>query len=138
MIFPVIYAVVVWGLAMHWRRQWPAAAAVIIGLCGLILVYRLFVAMGDHLTGYRHMLVLFWPYTVFVTAIATYIACLPRRLSDTQCRSCAYDLHGLDMKNLNCPECGTEWQGQGSGKEPPPEPLIPIPTGPPMRRRTLR
>ena len=138
MIFPVIYAVVIWSVAMHWRRRWPAFAIVVAGVVALLLLYRLIHVWDAVLPPqYRHFFLLFWPYTALVGAMGIYIACLPRPARDYECTKCLYDLRGLDPKGLSCPECGEAFCGKGSGREPPEPELIPIPRGSPKSRTIL-
>lgn len=138
MIFPVIYAVVVWWMAMHWRRRWPSFAAVGLGVLlpmgGYVLLRRWDGAISPM---YRHVLILFWPYVVLLAMMGFYIAMLPRRAGAHQCARCFYDLRGLSPSGLNCPECGEPFMGKGSGREPPEPTLIPIPSGPPRQRTVL-
>ncbi len=138
MILPVIYSVLVWALAMRWRRRWPAFAVVTGGLIVLAGMYRVYMAWGEKLSPqYKHILILYWPYVVLVGVVGFYIACLPRRAREHECQRCGYDLRGLNPAGLSCPECGADWCGPGSGREPPVEPLIAIPTGKPRNRTVL-
>ncbi|HMN39224.1 MAG TPA: hypothetical protein PKE29_00145 [Phycisphaerales bacterium] len=135
LIFP-IFATLVWALAMYWRRRWPSFAIVSASLVLLLGVSRIFAAWHEHLPPMSHLFYeLLWPYIGLIGAIGYYICLLPRRPSgDLYCRSCGYHLAGLNPAGLNCPECGAQWRGAGSGLEPPPEALIPIPRGPGKRR----
>jgi hypothetical protein len=137
-IFPVVYAVLVWSIAMHWRRRWPAFVAVAVGVIALLLLYSLVHAWdGAFPPHYRHIFLLFWPYTILIGLMGFYIACLPRRAQEHECQKCCYDLRGLNPKGLSCPECGETFKGQGSGLEPPEPTLIPIPRGAPRDRTVL-
>lgn len=137
LLFP-IYAVLIWSVTMYWRRRWPAFVAVALSVLSLLMLGRLFMAYEYWFPPTAKLFYeMLWPYTFLVGGMGLYIACLPRRVGPNQCKKCHYDLSGLDPRGLTCPECGTEWCGPGSGKEPPPVELIPIPKGPPMRRRSL-
>lgn len=138
MLFFPIYAMIIWAGAMYWRRKWPALAITAAGVLLLLIAGRLFIAY-EHLlpSGTRLFHELLWPYTLFVGAMGFYIALLPRPAKGHECKRCRYDLRGLDPHNLICPECGEEWCGIGSGREPPPVDLIPIPKGPPKKSRSL-
>lgn len=123
---------------MYWRRRWPSFASVGAGVTALLLLFRLAHAWdGAFPPLYRHIYLLFWPYTVLVGMVGLYIACLPRRPAEYQCAKCFYDLRGLDRKGLYCPECGQAFTGKGSGREPPEPELIPIPRGAPKKRTVL-
>lgn len=137
MFVPVIYAILTWYAAMRWRRRWPAFACVGVSTFLLVLTINLLRAFGEGVRReYGHALVLLVPYTVVVAGIGLYIACLPRRLTSTQCRGCGYDLAGLDPVGLNCPECSAPWRGRGSGFEERVE-LTPRLTGEPRKRTVL-
>ena len=134
MIFPVIYAALTWYFAMRWRREWPSFLAV--GLSGLLLALaiRMIGAWREHIPDEAlGGLVLLYPYSALVVGVGLYICCMPRRVTETQCRRCRYDLAGLDPINLRCPECGTLWKGRGSGLEEKEE-WVPRPKGPIKRR----
>lgn len=137
LVFP-IYAVLVWAAAMHWRRRWPSFALVTAGVLVLVLGQRLVFRFGEHLAPqYRHLFILLVPYTILMGSMGYFICLLPRRVHETECRGCGYDLAGLNPLGLSCPECGAEWRGRGSAHAPKPPELIPIPKGPPKRRRTI-
>jgi hypothetical protein len=136
------YAVFVWYLAVRYRREWRGFASVALGVVVLLAISR--PAIGEHAlgallpsglrTGYRHLLILLIPEAGLVGLIGFFIASLPRRESATACKGCGYELSGLDPRGLRCPECGREWRGAGSGREPPPIVLTPIARGPVRRR----
>jgi hypothetical protein len=128
MIIPVIFAALVWGIAMRWRRQWPAAVAIGGAALVLFFVWTILSRLEDAAT------LLFWPYGFTVLGMGGFIAVLPRRPARHECTKCFYDLRGLDPEGLLCPECGQPWCGRGSGREPPDDVLIPMRSGP--RKRT--
>jgi len=135
-IFPVIYAVLVWYATMRWRRQWPSFAVVGAGVCvlaalGLSLPHA---DVGHGWDVFELFKVLLWPYAALVGGVGLFIACLPRRAKPGQCTDCYYDLSGLDPRGLRCPECGTQYRGPGSGLEDELQELIPIPKQPIPKR----
>jgi hypothetical protein len=137
LIFP-IFATLVWALAMYWRRRWPSFAIVTGAMIALLIVVRIFAAWRDALPVYSPIFYeLMWPYIILTGALGYYICCLPRPPTGLQCGKCRYDLSGLNLKDLTCPECGEPWRGQGSGFEPPPVVLTPILKTPPPKRRVM-
>ena len=137
LLFP-IFATIIWALAMCWRRRWPAFAIVTGALVVLVFVVRVFTISRDLLPEYSPIFYeLMWPYIFLTGAIGYYICLLPRPPLEFECRSCRYDLSGLDLNGLTCPECGQPWRGTGSGFEPPPVVLTPILKIPPAKRRVL-
>lgn len=134
MIFPVIYAALTWYFAMRWRREWPSFLAVGLSALFLYLAILMIEAWREHIPAEaRGGMVLVYPYSVLVIGIGLYICVMPRRMTETECRRCRYELNGLDPVDLKCPECGTLWKGRGSGLEEKQE-LIPRPTGPIKKR----
>lgn len=134
MIFPVIYAALTWYFAMRWRREWPSFLAVALSALFLFLAIQMIEAWRERIPPEaRGGMVLVYPYSVLVIGIGLYICVMPRRVSETQCRRCRYELSGLDPVDLKCPECGTLWKGRGSGLEEKHD-LIPRPTGPIKKR----
>lgn len=138
--FPVIllaaYALFIFYLALRYRRRWTGFASVTFGVLFLLLIAR--PGMGEHnliasmlppglRAGYKHLLILILPEAALIALVGFFIAALPRTHSPTACRSCNYELGGLDPAGLKCPECGCEWKGRGSGREDPPIVLTPIP-----------
>lgn len=114
-IFPAIYAVIIWYLAMRWRRQWPGYGVVAAGFLSLL---ALDLAMrrwnhgaaehpGGLVIGYELLAILLRPYAVLLGVVGLFIVCLPRvPPTEAHCRKCHYDLTGLDPRALICPECG--------------------------------
>jgi hypothetical protein len=110
----VVYAVAIWFAAAKWRRQWRSFAWVIAGGIGLCLIalfhYQLNIWTGGRIY-LRVLQVLLYPYTVLVVGMGLYIACLPRQIKATvPCPACEYDLAGLDLPGLLCPECGMSYE----------------------------
>ncbi len=138
LIFP-IFACVVWGLAMHWRRQWPAFLVVTVSVVGMVLIAMLMRAWWDKMPDAARIFtgVILWPYVLLTGAVGYYIALLPRPPQPHECTKCRYDLSALPAAGLQCPECGTPYRGRGSSKDAEPVALIPIRHGPPKTRRTL-
>lgn len=135
MILPVLYAMLIWYLAMRLRRRWSGAASVAAGVLLLIALNRLFsgenpgllAGKGDR--GPNILLVLLWPYTLLVAGVGAFIVCLPRRPpGEFYCQKCHYDFAGLNPAYLVCPECGANWKGKGADPEVPEPELIKPPT----------
>lgn len=139
-IFPVVYLVLVWFLAVRWRRTWPGVAVVVVAVALLVVLNQLLGGEAGSLGGKRAsiLLVLLWPYTILVGAGGAFMLALPRTVrGDYHCTRCHYDLAGLDPAGLICPECGTPWRGKGwNPLEPEPELIKPPPAKP--RRKTPR
>jgi hypothetical protein len=135
LLFP-IFSSLIWALAMYWRRRWQSFAVVTVAVVFLLGLTRILAAWHEHLPPMSHLFYeLLWPYIVLTGGIGYYICCLPRRFTgELDCRACGYHLVGLKLTDLKCPECGKAWEGKGSGLEPPPEVLIPIPRGPVKKR----
>lgn len=120
MIFPVIYACLIWFFAAKHRRRWPGVLAVVLGLSVLALIGstsltddRGAASSGAWFTlpeGLRHGLRLFMvllvPYGAMVGLVAVFLVCLPRPKVASGCTGCGYDLSGLNPLGLVCPECG--------------------------------
>ena len=67
-----------------------------------------------------------------------FVASLPRaHPGGMVCRGCRYNLTGLNPIGLECPECGAQWRGEGSGHVDTRPARIPIPTGREKRRPHL-
>ncbi|GEM_PF-1540130 len=124
MIFPVLYAVVLWYLAAKFRRTWRGVFAVFIGLMILVLIGSLAIE-GERgwlpgskpavmpewwQNGSKQVLVLLIPYTMLVGTVAVFLVVLPRLKLKSGCVKCGYDLTGLRKVGMVCPECG-EKQG---------------------------
>lgn len=135
-ILLAVYALIVWYLALRYRRRWQGFLAVILGvlairmLAGLFEVHDASSHAGGGARGSHQILTLLWAEMGIVAAVGLYVACLPRGRRELDCFGCGYDLTGLDPQGLDCPECGRRWTGKGSGlaDDPPPEVFTPIPT----------
>ena len=133
-----MFAVLIWALAMQWRRQWPSFAIVTLALAILLFIMSLIGAWREQLPPMAGLLYeLMWPYVGLTGAIGYYICFLPRPPTDMQCARCRYDLSGLKHTGLRCPECGTPWRGKGSEHEPSSIELTPILKSPPAKRRIM-
>jgi len=82
------------------------------------------------------VLVLLIPYAALVGSVGLFIACLPRPKEHWQCGKCRYDLRGLSVEIVYCPECGRRL-GHHPAEIKPPVEMIPIPKGPAKRRVNL-
>ncbi len=106
----IAYAVLVWYGALRWRRNWRGVIAVVLGVLGVVVVGFLHYKLNEWTHGrvyLRVLQVLLYPYGVLVAAVGFFIAALPRVYAGAQCRSCGYDLRGLETDERVCPECAT-------------------------------
>lgn len=122
MIFPVIYAVVLWFLAARFRRMWQGILIVSIAIGLLALLGTTAIEHEDRWIigprasrmpewwryGSKQLLILLIPYTILVGGVAVFLVSLPRPRLKMSCRKCSYDLSGLNPLGLVCPECGAE------------------------------
>ena len=139
LIFP-IFASLVWALAMVWRRRWPSFAVVSAALVLLLLMMQIIDTWHEHLPAkIKVVYELMWPYIGLTGAVGYYICLLPRPITGVYaCKKCGYDLSGLSLRGLHCPECGVQWRGRGSEFDKPVE-MVPSPRpatrkGKPSRR----
>jgi len=106
----VVYALAVWYGAMHWRRRWPGAASVALGILGLLVVLYFHTRLNDWLGGAINLQVvrgILVPYIALVGSVGVFLAVLPRAHPSWGCPGCGYDLRGLDLEDsTTCPECG--------------------------------
>lgn len=110
MIGFVVYAVLVWWAAYHWRRRWRGYGASVAGVMGLVFLAFLHWKLSEWTHGriYLPVLqVLLYPYTLLVGAGGVFMASMPKMLP-FRCASCGYDLEGLEGEIAACPECGRE------------------------------
>ncbi len=118
LLFP-FYAVVIWLLAAKWRREWRGFAVVLGGTAFLLLVEYTLFKLGSVKIGViepETAIALLVPFTILIFLVGLFIACQPRSApSEVHCRTCFYDLTGLQPVELKCPECGAAWRGRGSG-----------------------
>ncbi|MBC7770881.1 MAG: hypothetical protein H7210_00165 [Pyrinomonadaceae bacterium] len=118
LLFP-LYAGIMWLLAAKWRREWKGFAVVLGGTLFMLFIEYTLYKLGALNIGSIDpggALGLLVPFTVFVSAVGLFIACQPRSApSEVHCKTCFYDLTGLDPVELTCPECGGAWRGRGSG-----------------------
>ncbi|MBX3406227.1 MAG: zinc ribbon domain-containing protein [Phycisphaeraceae bacterium] len=135
MIFPVIYLVLVWFLAVRLRRTWSGVGVVVAAVLVLVAVNQVLGGEAGPFGGKRAslLLVLLWPYTMLIGAGGAFILALPRTVrGEYHCPNCHYDFAGLDPAGLVCPECGTPWRGKGwNPLDPEPELIKPPPAKPP-------
>ncbi len=127
----IAYAVLVWYGALRWRRNWRGVAAVAIGVLGVVLTGYLHFMLNEWTQGrvyLRVLQVLLYPYGVLVAAVGFFIAALPRVYSGAQCRSCGYDLRGLESNERVCPECATKHALSHRSGEPCRTCLRPLPS----------
>lgn len=142
MILLAVYAVLVWYLALRFRRRWQGFVAVAVGVLAIWMVVGVIRAGDDRFGGpssTHQILTLLWAEMFIVAAIGVYLACLPKPRGEMDCRGCGYNLSGLEPRDLSCPECGRRWTGLGSGLEHDrsARKLTPIPTERVRRRRGI-
>lgn len=107
----IAYAVLVWYGALRWRRNWRGVLAVAVGVLGVAMIGYLHYMLNEWTQGrvyLRVLQVLLYPYGVLVAAVGFFISALPRVYSGSQCRTCGYDLRGLETDERVCPECATK------------------------------
>lgn len=149
MILPVVFATIVWYLAAKFRRQTLGFLVVLLAIAALVLLMRPAIepdARGAARVvapmpewwklGSKQVLVLLIPYAALVGSVGLFIACLPRPKEHWQCGKCRYDLRGLSVEIVYCPECGRRL-GHHPAEIKPPVEMIPIPKGPAKRRVNL-
>lgn len=138
MILLAVYAVAVCLLvARHRRRPLGYVLAAVGALIPMLVlsVLRRLVPPGEDVSPVSLTLI-FQAESAILLVMGTVIASMPRPVpKGTFCKACRYNLTGLNLFDLNCPECGQDWRGPGSGHEEPPR--IPIPRGPIKRRPHL-
>lgn len=106
--FFVGYALLVWYLAVKYRRLWPGAAAVAVGTAGLVGVNWIHAHLPEWTGMNLYLPVLqsiMYPYTALVLMVGCYLCVLPR-VWNRGCTDCGYDLTGLPRSVDRCPECG--------------------------------
>ena len=105
----IAYAALVWFAAVRWRRTWLGWSAVAAGILGIVLVGYLHWQINEWTQGrifLRVLQVLLYPYGLLVASVGFFICALPVRYAGASCRSCGYDLRGLETDERTCPECG--------------------------------
>lgn len=107
MILLAVYAVVVWYLAMRWRRRWYGFALVILAA---LAFYQLAPLLRTISPEWQGMNILITGETILILVAGLFICLLPRPpSSQAHCRYCWYDLGGLEPsgpEGIICPECG--------------------------------
>lgn len=112
MILFAVYALVVWYLALRWRRTIRGFVAVLLGTAlSLALTKLVWLLTADRptpasLPNPSPIALLLVAESLLVLGGGLFIASLPRPPSGRHCRHCWYDLVGLDEGPLICPECG--------------------------------
>lgn len=111
-LFPA-YAFLVWYACLRWRRQLMGVAALVLGvmLIALLAQFDLTIRRALHLHDdgplFRFML---YSEGVIVGMVGAILVLVPSHPAAVQpCRRCGYELHGLEVANPTCPECGTAY-----------------------------
>ncbi len=104
-----LYTVLVWWAAFRYRRTIQGVVAVLLGVGGLFLLAEILTLSFSPSGGGRSPLVtvLLFPYGGLLLAGGMYILALPAAKRVMTCRTCSYDMRGLD-DGARCPECGRE------------------------------
>lgn len=105
MILFAVYAVVVWFLAMRWRRTLLGFVVPLAAVAGAVLMTWL-LRLWLIEVAYLQLSLLMWAEAIIVGGIGLFIACLPRRPPGRYCPWCWYDTGGLGAEIKTCPECG--------------------------------
>ena len=106
------YAVFVWYCCFRWRRRFAGLAALCFGeaiiLTLLWIEQRFRNAPGarDH-ASFSNLSLLLAGEGLIVAAMGFFLWALPRTRAEFPCRSCGYELLGLESDAPICPECGT-------------------------------
>jgi len=127
----IAYAVLVWYGALRWRRNWRGVAVVLLGVLGVVFTGYLHWMLNQWTQGriyLRVLQVLLYPYGALVAGVGFFIAALPRVYTGAQCRSCGYDLRGLETDERVCPECATRHALSHRSGEPCRTCLRPLPS----------
>lgn len=123
MILFAAYAVLVWWVALRWRRTWRGVGVVVSGAGLAFLVSPLLARVDGWLGGGL------WPAAVQILVVAEaalilvvglFIVSLRGAPRGRHCGYCWYDLTGLPEDvagELKCPECGTPGRGFGKMRE---------------------
>jgi hypothetical protein len=102
------YALFVWYLSARYRRTMLAYACALSGVALLVVLCwgHLLVGRINPELMIQNMQILMYPYTVAVGSVAFFIASLPKTHPPGCCGRCGYNLAGLDVPVMRCPECG--------------------------------
>jgi predicted RNA-binding Zn-ribbon protein involved in translation (DUF1610 family) len=110
----IVYAVLVWWGAFHWRRHVLGFASVLGGSGVCVLLGMGHTWMGNATDGQIFMPVfqgLLYPYTALLLSVGLCFAVAPAHtggrtaVNSPLCRGCGYDLTGLERRARKCPEC---------------------------------
>lgn len=106
----VLYAILVWYLAIRWRRRVRGMLALIAGMAGIVVMGYFHALLSRWTDGavYLPLLqIMLYPYGLLVGGAGLFMLCLPRHRPVAYCKGCGYDLAGLDPEIDRCPECGS-------------------------------
>ncbi len=106
----VLYAILVWYLAIRWRRRLIGLVSLAAGLAGIAFIGYFHLLLSRWTDGaiYLPLLqIMLYPYGLLVGGAGLFMVCLPRRRPTAYCKACSYDLAGLDPEIDRCPECGS-------------------------------
>lgn len=107
-LFP-LYAALVWYACYRWRRRFLGYAALLAGVGLVTLLIWLDIALMrwvfDETAG-PLIIMLLAAEAAAVLVVGSFLVFLPREQPLLPCRSCGYELDGLEHENPRCPECG--------------------------------
>ena len=110
----IVYAVLVWWGAYHWRRHVLGFASVLVGVGLCVLAGMAHTWLGNMTEGQIFMPVfqgLLYPSTALLLMVGACFVFAPvhtggrAAMNSTLCRGCGYDLAGLERRVRRCPEC---------------------------------
>jgi hypothetical protein len=105
LIIFAVYAVVVWFLAMRWRRQFRGFVVSIAGaLLAMLITWGLRRIISE--MAYIQLSLLLFAEAAIVGGMGVFIALLPRAPAHPHCPWCWYNTSGLGPDVKACPECG--------------------------------
>ncbi len=107
MVFLLAYAVLIWFIAVRFRRSWPAFVAPVVSLIPIFILTWMSVEHWGREPGEPPATWIYIPagaYAALIVFVSYFIACIPRTRNESTCDFCAYDLAGLPTER--CPECG--------------------------------
>ncbi len=107
-LFPMYAAIVLYAIYSR-RRQFLGLAVLAASLLGLALLAWIDVTVGRWITGRPPMplfRLLLCVEAGILLPLGMYLWTVRREKVEVPCRKCEYELHGLEVANPTCPECG--------------------------------
>lgn len=105
MVFLLAYAMVLWAIAVIWRRRWQSFAALTLGIPPIAGLTHMAVILSNQPDEPPHTWIYYFGavYAALVLGVGLFIAVLPRKGPEEACPQCNYDVQGIAE---TCPECG--------------------------------